>query len=109
MRFLLTLTFRASTSLCPKLKATHHTDQCNIFPCGTDISWIQGDAEELPLATSSVDAYTIAFGIRNVTRIPKVSLHACFTQFYTCVFIHRLHTRNLPEGFSNFTAFNRRL
>ncbi|PFX28492.1 2-methoxy-6-polyprenyl-1,4-benzoquinol methylase, mitochondrial-like [Stylophora pistillata] len=35
------------------------------------ISWVEGDAEELPIATASVDAYTIAFGIRNVTRIHK--------------------------------------
>jgi demethylmenaquinone methyltransferase/2-methoxy-6-polyprenyl-1,4-benzoquinol methylase len=33
------------------------------------IAWICGDAERLPIADSSVDAYTIAFGIRNVTRI----------------------------------------
>ena len=38
------------------------------------ISWIEGDAEDLPIATSSFDAYTIAFGIRNVTRIHKVNL-----------------------------------
>ena len=31
------------------------------------IDWMVGDAEKLPLADSSVDAYTIAFGIRNVT------------------------------------------
>lgn len=37
------------------------------------ISWIQGDAEELPMKTGSFDAYTIAFGIRNVTRINNVS------------------------------------
>ncbi len=28
-----------------------------------------GDAEQLPIASRSVDAYTIAFGLRNVTRI----------------------------------------
>jgi demethylmenaquinone methyltransferase / 2-methoxy-6-polyprenyl-1,4-benzoquinol methylase len=33
------------------------------------ISWTCGDAEKLPVAASSVDAYTIAFGIRNVTNI----------------------------------------
>ena len=38
------------------------------------ISWIEGDAEDLPIASSSVDAFTIAFGIRNVTRIHKVNL-----------------------------------
>jgi len=33
------------------------------------LTWIAGDAESLPLASSSVDVYTIAFGLRNVTRI----------------------------------------
>ena len=33
-----------------------------------EISRICGDAETLPLPDKSVDAYTIAFGIRNVTR-----------------------------------------
>jgi len=33
------------------------------------IDWICGDAEALPIADASVDAYTIAFGIRNVTNI----------------------------------------
>lgn len=35
------------------------------------INWITGNAELLPLPDKSVDAYTIAFGIRNVTRIDK--------------------------------------
>ena len=34
------------------------------------IDWVCGDAESLPLASRSVDAYTIAFGLRNVTHIP---------------------------------------
>jgi demethylmenaquinone methyltransferase/2-methoxy-6-polyprenyl-1,4-benzoquinol methylase len=33
------------------------------------IDWVCGDAEELPVADGSVDAYTIAFGLRNVTHI----------------------------------------
>ena len=33
------------------------------------IDWICGDAEALPLPDRSVTAYTIAFGLRNVTRI----------------------------------------
>ncbi|WP_374442653.1 class I SAM-dependent methyltransferase [Stella sp.] len=32
------------------------------------IAWVAGDAERLPLADRSVDAVTIAFGLRNVTR-----------------------------------------
>lgn len=35
------------------------------------ISWKQGDAEKLPFADNSFSAYTIAFGIRNVTHIDK--------------------------------------
>ena len=33
------------------------------------IEWVCGDAEALPAADCSVDLYTIAFGLRNVTRI----------------------------------------
>lgn len=35
------------------------------------IDWTVGDAETLPFDDHSFDAATIAFGIRNVTRIPK--------------------------------------
>ena len=35
------------------------------------ISWTTGDAEALPMPDASFDAYTIAFGIRNVTHIDK--------------------------------------
>jgi demethylmenaquinone methyltransferase / 2-methoxy-6-polyprenyl-1,4-benzoquinol methylase len=33
------------------------------------LSYVAGDAEKLPLPDRSVDAYTIAFGLRNVTHI----------------------------------------
>ncbi len=36
------------------------------------VEWLVGDAEALPLSPSSVDSYTISFGIRNVTHIEKV-------------------------------------
>lgn len=35
------------------------------------IRWITGDAEALPIASASVDAYTISFGLRNVTGIDR--------------------------------------
>ena len=35
----------------------------------TEILWTVGDAERLPIPDASLDAYTIAFGIRNVTHI----------------------------------------
>ncbi len=34
-----------------------------------DFSWVTGNAEALPIPDESVDVYTIAFGLRNVTRI----------------------------------------
>jgi demethylmenaquinone methyltransferase / 2-methoxy-6-polyprenyl-1,4-benzoquinol methylase len=33
------------------------------------IEWLCGDAERLPVGDASIDAYTIAFGLRNVTHI----------------------------------------
>ncbi|XP_058794203.1 2-methoxy-6-polyprenyl-1,4-benzoquinol methylase, mitochondrial [Phymastichus coffea] len=38
---------------------------------GHDITWVQGDAESLPFENDTFTAYTIAFGIRNVTRVDK--------------------------------------
>ena len=37
-----------------------------------DITWVCGNAQELPFPDESFDCYTIAFGIRNVVDIPKV-------------------------------------
>ena len=38
---------------------------------GVEIDWVEGDAEDLPFEANSFDAYTIAFGIRNVPRVQK--------------------------------------
>ena len=35
----------------------------------SEVQWVCGNAETLPLPDRSVDAYTIAFGLRNVTHI----------------------------------------
>ena len=40
------------------------------------IQWMQGNAEELPFDDATFDAYTIAFCIRNVTRIDKALAEA---------------------------------
>lgn len=40
---------------------------------GSGLSWVVGDAEELPFDDDQFDFYTIAFGIRNVTHIEQVS------------------------------------
>jgi demethylmenaquinone methyltransferase/2-methoxy-6-polyprenyl-1,4-benzoquinol methylase len=42
----------------------------------TAIEWLTGDAEALPIPDASMDAYTIAFGIRNVTHIDKALAEA---------------------------------
>jgi len=40
------------------------------------IEWVCGDAEALPVADRSVDLYTIAFGLRNVTHIDRALAEA---------------------------------
>ena len=41
------------------------------------LSWVCGDAERLPVGSHLAHAYTIAFGIRNVTHI-QTALHAAY-------------------------------
>ena len=41
------------------------------------LTWATGDAESLPFPDRSFDAYTIAFGLRNVTDIDKALAEAC--------------------------------
>ena len=40
------------------------------------IEWVAGQAERLPVASASVEAYTIAFGIRNVTDLDRALAEA---------------------------------
>lgn len=40
------------------------------------LAWVVGDAEHLPVASHSVDVYTIAFGLRNVTHIDAALVEA---------------------------------
>lgn len=40
------------------------------------LNWICGNAETLPVPDRSMDAYTIAFGLRNVTRMDKALAEA---------------------------------
>jgi demethylmenaquinone methyltransferase / 2-methoxy-6-polyprenyl-1,4-benzoquinol methylase len=42
----------------------------------TAIRWVCGDAEALPIPDGRLDAYTIAFGIRNVTHIDRALAEA---------------------------------
>ena len=41
-----------------------------------EIAWVVGDAQALPFADRSFDAFTIAFGLRNVTDIERALLEA---------------------------------
>jgi len=50
-----------------RAKAIDH----GIVPNDTGIQWITGNAEELPVPSNSVDLYSIAFGLRNVTHIDR--------------------------------------
>jgi demethylmenaquinone methyltransferase/2-methoxy-6-polyprenyl-1,4-benzoquinol methylase len=43
---------------------------------GERIEWVCGDAEFLPVGDATMDAYTIAFGIRNVTRVERALAEA---------------------------------
>jgi demethylmenaquinone methyltransferase / 2-methoxy-6-polyprenyl-1,4-benzoquinol methylase len=43
---------------------------------GARVRFVEGNAESLPLADGAFDAYTIAFGIRNVPRIDKALAEA---------------------------------
>jgi len=40
------------------------------------ITWITGDAEDLPIADAATDAYTTAFCLRNVTRVERALAEA---------------------------------
>ncbi len=47
-------------------------EQGAVRPGAEHLNRVCGDAERLPVASASVDAYTIAFGIRNMTHLDQV-------------------------------------
>jgi demethylmenaquinone methyltransferase/2-methoxy-6-polyprenyl-1,4-benzoquinol methylase len=64
---------RGALSRAPKAEVTLVDVNLDMIVAGRTrpqaeaIDWVTGDAERLPFADKSFDAYTIAFGIRNVT------------------------------------------
>ena len=61
-------------SAVEKVLSLHITEFCQAIPAGAGnerLRWVVGDAQQLPFADNSMDGYTIAFGLRNVTRIPQ--------------------------------------
>ena len=49
------------------------------------ITWLQGNAEMLPVKDNSYDVYTVAFGIRNMTHIDKVQMYAVCLAALLCI------------------------
>jgi len=69
-RFLRRARGRGHVTVCDMTRAMLEEGQRRAAREGLEgVDWVQGDAERLPFADRSFDAYTVAFGIRNVTRI----------------------------------------
>lgn len=65
--------------------------------------WVEGDAEALKFEDNSMDGYTIAFGIRNVTHIEKALAEAYRLPLILCIaFLTLLHN---PVSLSHTTLF----
>lgn len=61
--------------------------------------WVEGDAESLKFEDNSMDGYTIAFGIRNVTHIEKVLAEAYRYEFPDIYVVPRCqHNKNEVQG-----------
>jgi demethylmenaquinone methyltransferase/2-methoxy-6-polyprenyl-1,4-benzoquinol methylase len=65
------------------------------------IQWIAGNAEDLPFPSRSFDLYSIAFGLRNVTRIDKALSEAARVlrpggRFYCLEFSPGVHSSLKP-------------
>jgi demethylmenaquinone methyltransferase / 2-methoxy-6-polyprenyl-1,4-benzoquinol methylase len=75
------IAFRAANAAGPNFKATVCDINAEMLGVGREraakrhlddrVSFVEGNAEELGFANSSFDAYSIAFGIRNVPRIDR--------------------------------------
>ncbi len=73
------------------------------------LSWVVGDAEELPFDDDQFDIYTIAFGIRNVTHIEQVrTLHSASVSFLTQTWnsAHIAAAYNLYFSISNLRCYH---
>ncbi|KRX05069.1 hypothetical protein PPERSA_06703 [Pseudocohnilembus persalinus] len=74
----------------------------------TNIEFIQGNAEELPFADNTFDAYTISFGIRNVPRIEKAlsEAHRVLKQGGRLMILEFSKVDPMITPFYNFYNFN---
>jgi len=57
-----------------KERSKKYPDLLNSYSQWEDpkLEWVVGDAQELPIQNESIDCYTIAFGLRNCTKIEYV-------------------------------------
>ena len=72
------------------------------------LDWVAGDAENVPVASDSVDVVTIAFGLRNVTRREKALAEALRIlkpegRFY-CLEFSRVRSRPLSAAYDAWSA-----
>lgn len=70
-------------AILDRTEGSAHVTVCDLTPAMVEVgrdraldrgriaglAWVSGDAERLPIADGSIDAYTIAFGLRNVTHV----------------------------------------
>lgn len=67
--------------------------------------WVEGDAEALKFEDDSMDGYTIAFGIRNVTHIEKALAEAYRLPFDSCLHSFICFLIWYSEPFSDLSLF----
>lgn len=73
-----------------------------------DFEWVTGNAETLPFEDNSFDVYTIAFGLRNVTRIDNALIEAYRVlkpggRFF-CLEFSKVRNPLLAKGYDLFSS-----
>lgn len=68
---------RAAVTVCDLTEGMLREGRARAARDGLDLTWVAGDAATLPFPDRSFDAYTIAFGIRNVAE-PELALREAF-------------------------------
>ncbi len=71
------------------------------------VSFVEGNAETLAFADRSFDAYTIAFGIRNVPRIDHASEALRCAETGQPVSLPRLLRRSMCPASTSFMTYSR--
>jgi len=75
----------------------------------TQLRWLEGNAEKLPVEDNSVDVYTIAFGLRNVTNTNAAlaDAHRCLKPGGKYMILEFSHVESEPlKSLYDFYSFN---